>query len=455
MAERFVVSTECPTCGAPLDFSEGSNAINCGHCRSNLLVTGRKQVLSYWIPPKLAGPTAVQIARFAEPHAAGPVRATDVKLYLVPYYRLTGHDFRWTRERVKPEPDSAIPFRPMGEGSAGVDFSSLSIAFGAEREEVRFQDRHVEKNFIACDLQAFGPYSLGVRPSVLRLELFRRSRVEALGRVVAPDVDPGPAMEHAMKSAGTHRVLLRQVIGRVLSIIYFPFWIVTIERRDGRTLTVLDGISEKVVAKDVPAGILARLDRPAGAEPPTAGFRPLACPNCGWDLPVNPNDVVFFCASCERAWRLEGARLHDTRYEIAEVAGSGGAEHHLPFWVLEGRTPDGGRRRFFLPAFRYRRLKILNDLATNLARTQPSWKKASGKAPALRGCYFDPEDARALARFVCAGLGSREIDELERFRPEDVDPGEPTLAWIPFREAPHSLVDPFMGTALPRNLLGV
>ena len=36
---HLVVSTECPLCGAPLDFAEGSNAVRCQHCRSNLLVT--------------------------------------------------------------------------------------------------------------------------------------------------------------------------------------------------------------------------------------------------------------------------------------------------------------------------------------------------------------------------------------------------------------------------------
>ena len=51
MTSHLVVSTECPLCGAPLDFTEGSNAVQCLHCRSNLLVTGRKQVLSYYVAP--------------------------------------------------------------------------------------------------------------------------------------------------------------------------------------------------------------------------------------------------------------------------------------------------------------------------------------------------------------------------------------------------------------------
>ena len=53
MDRRLVVSTECPTCGAPLDFKEGSNAVRCQYCRSNLLITGRKHVLSYYVKPKV------------------------------------------------------------------------------------------------------------------------------------------------------------------------------------------------------------------------------------------------------------------------------------------------------------------------------------------------------------------------------------------------------------------
>jgi DNA-directed RNA polymerase subunit RPC12/RpoP len=451
MAERFVVSTECPTCAAPLDFGEGTNALRCAHCRSNLLVTGRKQVLSYTIATRMSPPQAVQIARFAEPAAGPPFRVADAKLCYLPYYRLTGSDFRWVREPVRREPEAAIPFRQLGEdGSAGVDFTSLSVAFGAEREEARFEEHAIEKNFIACHVEGVGPYSLGVRPSVLRLELFRTRDLEARATVVPPDVGLDAAMEIGLKSAGVHRVLYREVVARVLSIIYFPFWIVAIERSHERSLTIVDGVAEKVVSREAPAVLLERLRNQPHTDPPTLGFRPLVCPNCGWDLPVRPDDVVFFCSSCERAWRLEGERLWETRFVV--VTADESPVRHLPFWVLDAELPSGSRR-FFLPGFRFRRLKILSDLAGHLARKQPVYTLSSEKIPELYGGYFDPDDASALARFIAAGLDAPDVRALEAFRPESVRAGEPTLTWIPFRVMPHSLIEPATGMALPANLL--
>jgi LSD1 subclass zinc finger protein len=60
---QVVVSTECPTCSGPLDFSEGTNAIRCPSCGSTLLVTGRKQVLTYWVAPKIRADVAGAAAR--------------------------------------------------------------------------------------------------------------------------------------------------------------------------------------------------------------------------------------------------------------------------------------------------------------------------------------------------------------------------------------------------------
>ena len=88
---QVVVSTECPTCSGPLDLSEGANAIRCPSCGSNLLVTGRKQVLSYWVAPKVKAEVAGAVARTGRLEA----RVAGARLFFVPFYRLTGHDFQW------------------------------------------------------------------------------------------------------------------------------------------------------------------------------------------------------------------------------------------------------------------------------------------------------------------------------------------------------------------------
>ncbi|HEY5610437.1 MAG TPA: hypothetical protein VIL97_04470, partial [Thermoanaerobaculia bacterium] len=88
MKEHLLVSTECPTCGAPLDFPEGSTAVVCSHCKSKLLVTGRKQVLSFAIRPKVTKEAALALA-IKERRG----RITLCDLYFVPYYRFTAHDY--------------------------------------------------------------------------------------------------------------------------------------------------------------------------------------------------------------------------------------------------------------------------------------------------------------------------------------------------------------------------
>ena len=64
------VATECPLCGAPLDFLETKNAVRCGHCRSNLLVTGRRQLVSYIAPLQSDARAALATARFTIPATA-------------------------------------------------------------------------------------------------------------------------------------------------------------------------------------------------------------------------------------------------------------------------------------------------------------------------------------------------------------------------------------------------
>ena len=249
MDNALVVSTECPTCGGPLDFSEGSNAIQCPFCRSNLLVTGRKQSLSYYISPRLVIHGAVARVMIAHKENGRPCRVVNPELYFIPYYRLTGHDLRWEEtERKKdpfgPEPETIYPalsgWSPFYRPEGALLFSAIQLAgnllekafsndtsdpspvqapidqgvrkltafpplapstqnpaSGDCSERVQFIDRYVEKNFIACGIRGSGIYSLGVRPSVLRLRLFDRAVLQTQGKIVSPTVPPadGPGRQ--------------------------------------------------------------------------------------------------------------------------------------------------------------------------------------------------------------------------------------------------------------------
>jgi LSD1 subclass zinc finger protein len=498
MNSRLTVSTDCPTCGAPLDFTEGSRAIQCGHCRSRLLVTGRKQLLSYFISPKLDIHRAVAKALLAQKEEeGGECRVIEPYLYFIPYYRLTGHDFLWERSAPKPkrEPIDLSAFSPDPPQAdmtmtlqAAADLLGDLWEFGkriyrgedeplsgpveskrrvpaeppvvaprrnepdpvGEEEEMAFRDRYVEKNFIACDLKGWGSYSLGVRPAVLRLELFRKAVLEEQGKIVGVTVSSDEAFSQGMRKAEPENVLYRQVLSRVLSLIYFPFWVIRVQHQGEERLIFLDAVSERVIHLNAPISLLECLDRPAVGEAATIGFRPLACPNCGWDFPFTPEEILFFCTSCAKGWQIEGSALSQIDYQVASPPYGVAPSCYLPFWVLEAQVEESPSFRFFLPAFRYRRLKLLGDLAKRLSEAQPVYTVSTDSfVPSQGGCY-DQEDAALLARFTWAGLlGSRGMKVLEE---KPLSLSGAMLTWLPFRVEGNVLRDPFTGTSLPQNL---
>lgn len=500
---QLVVSTECPTCSGPLDFSEGANALRCPSCGSHLLVTGRKQVLSYWVKPSVKADVAGAAARTGRLEA----RVARTQLFFVPFYRLTGHDFQWQDVPPKPEPDNgAFSSMIVGGGDRATDRAEIEIPIGSmlgwgadlllgrragdvvrdllgapskpERSleqavlmapprpattasgeaTVQFLDRYVEKSFPAADLPGLGVFSLGIRTQALHVALFQREAVTALGTVVAVQVDLAAAMTQGLSATGFEHVVYRQVLGRILSVIYFPFWVVELTQGTERWLTVVDAVAESVVQPRAPLALYDVLARAATEESRTVGLRPLVCPNCGGNLPVEPEDVIFFCATCSRAWQIHGADLTETPHEIARVTSKVAPVGrpidliYLPFWRLEPAAP-GPDGPAWVPAFRYRRLKALQDLAARFSATPPVYEPWTGERPTVQGCFYDVEDAILLARFTAAGR--RRTPDAVRAAAKDEPAFEGArLAWIPFRHEGQSLLDPFAGLALQGGLLG-
>ncbi len=513
---RFVVSTECPTCGAPLDFNEGSNAVTCGHCRANLLVTGRKQVLSYYVRPQPDERRAVALAVMAQRNRGlKEFRGTEVQLYFIPYYRMTGQDFGW--EEPPPQPrkpeDAELDGGVSGEGEGwkwlmedpstsggsgvlsvfakvigqllneptvrsgdemqaaplGQDEGEVKAGTGLQQPpaiaggrsdtfygkgKVVLNDRYVEKNFLACNLGGIGVYSLGIRPAVLKLGLFRKEAVSALGRTVAPSMGVAEAEAVGVKTALNPALLYREVIGKILSVIYFPFWVVRMESAGGPRVTILDGVTGAVINADAPPSVFDVLEHELEAEPEVTGFRPLTCPNCGGDLPVRPDDCIFFCKGCDRAWEIGGSTLSEVAYEIACVPpGNQGEARYLPFWVFRTKTGDGDAVPFSIPAFRYRRLKFLVDMAISLSMLRPSYKLLEREGADLGGCYYDRADAAALAQFAAAAMASGDAETVGALGQDSLNITGATLTWFPFAVKGEYLIAPFGGMSIPKNLL--
>jgi LSD1 subclass zinc finger protein len=451
MHSRVVVATVCPACSAPLDVTQGANAIQCGYCQSTLLVTGRKQVLSYSIAPKFALQRAVARVMLAHKEQGTPCRVIKPQLYFLPYYRLTGHDLRWLAAAGDTSAFRALPAqlqRAIQEHPG-----SRQVLNGNAKP--RFRDRYVEKNFLASHLPDSGLHSLGVRPAVLRLELFHRAGLEALGTIVPVDMTPQEALLQGMKSASRQTLLARQVLGRMLSVIYFPYWVVEIERQGETMLTIVDAVSGKVMCRAAPCSLYTQLHRESAMAPPVVGLRPLVCPNCGWDLPCRADDIIFFCAACRRAWYLHGSDLRAIAYQVATVDATAnpGAVIYLPFWALQPATSTPAPGQYWIPAFRYRRLKILVDLARRMSARQCPYGISSEPPPDLHGCFYDHDDAVRLARFIYNELTATTKRLHGQPLPSQIDFIRATLTWVPFTQTHRELADPWTAYHLPRHLL--
>lgn len=449
MNAAAVVSTECPTCGAPVDFEDAARAIRCDHCRSQLLVTGRRQVLSYEIEPRTSESEARSLVRFSfSAEQRGDHTATGT-LHRVPYYRLTAEEIVWQRtddekrrRRNVREVAALLGVPPPGA-------RSWDEAPVLEDDEPSFQSRVLERNFVARSTSVV-PHSLGVRPTALPLRLFDPRRAAEVGVVVAPDSTPRGARARALGD-GTNTSATRALLRVVLQIVYFPFWMVSVSARGRERVAVVDAVAGRVTRDDVPPGEVAALSRGRLRRARTLGFRPLVCPNCGWDLPFRPDDVLFQCAACERAWLARGDRLDPTPFWVG--ASSAEPARHLPVWRLGG---DGAGPVIYAPAFRCRRAKSLFDLGARLTR-RGTRLDASDRVPSrLVGCALDELDARSLARFLVTVIGDEAIGGAERpALPTSVETLEASLVWVPFTSDGYALVEPTTGAPIPRRLLDV
>lgn len=499
MTRRVVVSTQCPNCGGPLDFREGSNAVECAHCRSRLLVTGRKQLLAYVVDPRI-GARAAQHRALA---ASKGLRPGDAQLWLVPYYRFVGDDLVWARkEAPKPEKpeedkwggrafgfaggDAPDAFLGSGDGKTFIDFGIELISDIAHRGlgpvlddlasagvpkpgrkrrmapvvmaplrthpaehrlEFELRDRHLEKNFIAISLAGAEVYSLGARTRVLKLKLLDPKFLRG-GTLIPPAMTAQEAFERGMRGDGG-RAAFRRVVGHVMSLIFFPFWSVRVGSGD----VLVDAVTGKVVRKMKP-GEMAALAKARNHEEDVARFRPLVCPNCRAELPLRPDDVIFFCGTCARAWDLRGHRLLAAEHRIvAPAKAPQGTKRYLPFWIVSA-SADGHDVRQFVPAFRYPNLRAIVEMAESMTVSEAALHDVRYDGAAISGAAYDRDDALLVAQFLHAGSLLHTIEDVRRLASARYEARSASLVWIPFAARANFLRDPLSGRELFGTLIG-
>jgi hypothetical protein len=243
----------------------------------------------------------------------------------------------------------------------------------------------------------------------------------------------------------------------MLSVIYFPLCLVEVDRDGTTSYAVVDGVGGAIARLDAPPSLVATLQHAPAGEPEHIGFRPLTCPNCGWDLPVRPDDVVFCCGSCEGVFEIRGRELQRLTYDVAAAPAERGAgePYYLPFWILDIDSPADRTLpdRLFVPAFRFRRLKTLVDLARDMSLHGKPFETHIGPRPPLHGCFYGRDDAESLAAITYPALCSRPVSEDDDPAKQPFRARHTRLTWLPFRREGSALRDPFTGRALNTDLL--
>ena len=155
--------------------------------------------------------------------------------------------------------------------------------------------------------------------------------------------------------------------------------------------------------------------------------------------------------------------MGDTLSEIAfqailppDLSLEGGIKY-LPFWIIDVDPGQSAVPRYFLPGFRYRRLKTLADLAVALTKKNPSYTLSDDQVVEAYGCYYDQEDAVNLAKVIQAGMTLKTAKEIPSNPPSPILPILPNkivLSWIPFHSKGDFLIEPFTSLSLSQSLLG-
>jgi DNA-directed RNA polymerase subunit RPC12/RpoP len=478
----LVVSTTCPSCGGALDVDEGSNAVRCGYCASNLLVTGRKRVLSFFVSPRVTGGDALSAARFAASAGGEAARCDQPRLCFVPYYRFVADEYRWqecrepeaAEERASAEIVAAARVGSMRRSQHAPALQATVRPAPRVRAEIEFVGRRVERSFVACDAPGFGVASLGVRSEALALELFHEGALPRDAIVLSATPAAEAALERASAPVGDEGLIERTLVSRLLSIVHLPLWVVPVKHGALGALATIDGVTGSVVAADVPSGALDACAVAPAAPAATLGFRPLLCPNCGGDLPLAPRDVVFACGDCSHAWLIEGQELLPVPFGVATPprATSAADLDYRPIWILAAgadparevstaaapaargveldRIDRGGSAsrtpRCFVPAFHAPSLKLVKDLATRLSLRNPAIELVPEARASLAGCVLDPADAAAVGSFVAAGTRLRRGPVLSA---PLADMKAARLVWFPVVRQPYGWLETHSGMALP------
>lgn len=272
MTSGWQVEHTCPQCGAPVVLDETDHLMPCAYCRVCCYLVS-KEAHRYYIPP-----------------SKEILKRHENDIFFFPYWRFKGVQY------------TCLPF------------------------EIRNQ--HLDATVLAMEAEGL-PYSLGLRPQVLRLKFLQP---EAPGLFGEPAFDLEQAVTKIMhrlklmvRGGQTQASFYSGFLSEAHSLIYAPFVVA------GGSL--VDGVTGRVLAsrpgRERPESV------PAKAVPWEVKFIPAVCPHCGWDLTGDRSTLVMICRNCGQASAATPLGLKKIRYSLME---GGPDDLYLPFWRIKADT---------------------------------------------------------------------------------------------------------------------
>ncbi len=457
--QKLKVSAHCPSCGAPLELQEGANVSRCPFCNLPLLFQSPHSILSYYLEPKVEKKEIpFRLDRFRKENGESLSRRVDeIKLYYLPFWRFTSQVFYTL-----------------------IDDSSCESFQEVKEAEILTKDWDI--NFAAHNSNDFSLSTLGMRPEWLKLILLTDENLITDGDVLNPEIDSITAKDKALQSLlvlmENHRSsemeLVNRFLDETLSLIYFPVWTVNFITGEGKHFQVIDGITGRTLKQSPGTFELKKIENRKAQEVCLPKIIPHRCPNCGWDLPVTPNQLVFPCENCRRIWKISENSYQQVNGEIAKIkdlpiTDPSKTINYYPFWVFETRPQKENAFSiqkltellpseigwfkvrdkskpflFYIPAFDIKNLGKIPVLSLILTRTQPDLETETWGKSELTGAVMSPEDAQKIAEIAWIYLLSSKINiPLGEWRDLTFENGR--IIWYPYYEEGSFMEDAVSG----------
>jgi hypothetical protein len=340
----FYIGVTCPGCGGDLELETDFFVLVCDHCDSALRIDMPDAPPAYIVRNKQSqSEVRFTIDRFLKQHDE-PLTSSELqikKLYY-PYWKIDGMLLK-LRNRIEERivvyetgehsqeelttstPKTDITVSPyMVTHMAGPELPGLAASIGMRAQHVTalpLSDENIEEGF---DLMAV------TRSRIDILEMARKS-VDHFSHI-------GPA------AFGSNRT---ELFRPVLSLVYFPYYVVEDYDSGPRRRYVVDGLSGRLVGPQTgePCGNseqemseLSTHDLGDQDESSETTFGSLSvdfhrCRVCGSDLPGHQS-YLYLCENCNELNVLD--RSASEIRELSQVTGRFSQDDtYLPFWALQ------------------------------------------------------------------------------------------------------------------------